>query len=94
MSIWLIFWNYLFTPVFGHYHILGKRCSFDHRTLSYKRQKMACENTTTVMIHLLKEALDAGASAVCGRVRTTRQGCEGDVALVDTVRKAAGFPKE
>ncbi len=44
-------------------NILGKRCSFDHRTLSYKRQKMACEKATTVMIHLLKEALDAGASA-------------------------------
>ena len=44
-------------------NILGKRCSFDRRTLSHKRQEMACEKATTVMIHLLKEALDAGASA-------------------------------
>ena len=44
-------------------NVLGRKISFDHRTLSHKRQDMACEKATTVMIRLLKEALHAGASA-------------------------------
>ena len=44
-------------------NILGRKIFFDHRTLSHKRQEMACEKTTTVTIRLLKEALHAGTSA-------------------------------
>lgn len=44
-------------------NILGKKPSFDHRTLSHKRQEMAKEKGTTVMIRLLKEALGEGISA-------------------------------
>lgn len=44
-------------------NVLGRKISFDHRTLSHKRQEMACEKATTVMIRSLKEALHAGASA-------------------------------
>lgn len=40
-----------------------KKPFFDHRTLSHKRQEMAKEKGTTVMIRLLKEALGEGISA-------------------------------
>lgn len=44
-------------------NILGKKPSFDHRTLSHKRQEMAKEKGTTVMVRLLKKALGEGISA-------------------------------
>lgn len=44
-------------------NILGKKPSFDHRTLSHNRQEMTKEKGTTVMIRLLKEALGEGISA-------------------------------